>query len=329
MIDYDLLASDDIINYINNSIQSNRLSHSYIIAGESGMGKGDYASYFAKLLQCETKNTHCEECISCKQANSNNHPDIIWLKSNNKSIPVDQIRDKVNNEILIKPYYSKYKIYIIEDGDKMLESAQNALLKTIEEPPKYAVIIILAQNVNKLLQTIISRCIILNLSPRNKSFIKNYLIKRYEVHYDLAQSASLYAAGNIGRGIKFIIDEEFINIKNETTKFLKDIKKYNVKEIIHYLKEISKNKDKIDEYLDIISLWYRDILMYKATKNDDLIIFIDEIDYIEDNAESLSYEALDDIILYLEKTNERIKYNINFDYNLELMLLNLKEKING
>ena len=107
---------------------------------------------------------------------------------------------------------------------------------------------------------------------------------------------------------------KFINIKNETIKFLKDIKKYNVKEIIHYLKEISKNKDKIDEYLDIISLWYRDILMYKATKNDDLIIFIDEIDYIEDNAESLSYEALDDIILYLE--NDKI-----LDSNINLKVI--------
>lgn len=330
MIDLEELSiKDETLKYINDSVKSGRLSHSYIIVGEEGMAKKDFARYFAKTLQCHDKNNkRCNQCKSCKQFESDNNPDVIWIKSKSKSIPVEDIRAQLNNDIQIKPYSNKNKIYIIEKADSMLDSAQNALLKTIEEPPSYAIIILLVENVNNLLPTIISRCLILNLKLIDENNIKEYLIKSYQIPDYLAEIASRFSGGNIGKAIKFATSDYFIKIKDETIHFLKNINKIEVKQIIDFLAIISKDKDKVDDYLDIIILWFRDILLYKATKNIDRIMFKDEIQEIINYAELKSYNNIDNIINSIETTKQRLKYNVNFDITLELMLLNLKEKCN-
>ncbi|HHT97510.1 MAG TPA: DNA polymerase III subunit delta [Clostridiales bacterium] len=330
MIDLEELSiKDETLKYINESVKSGRLFHSYIIVGEEGMAKNEFARYFAKTLQCHDKNRkRCNECISCRQFESNNNPDIIRIKSKSKSIPVEDIRTQLNNDIQIKPYSNKYKIYIIDKADSMLESAQNALLKTIEEPPPYAIIILLVENMSNLLPTIISRSLILNLKSIDENKIKKYLIKNYQIPDYLAELASKFSGGNIGKAIKFATTDYFIKIKDETINFLKNINKIQLNQIIEFLNIISKDKDRIDDYLDIIILWYRDILIYKATENIDRIMFKDETQEIINCSELKSYISIDNIINSIETTKQRLKYNVNFDITLELMLLNLKEKCN-
>ena len=128
------------------AVQADAVSHAYILNGERGSGKRLLANLFAMSLQCQNRaedGEACGKCQSCKQAQSGNQPDIIKVTHEKpNTISVDDIRTQVNNDIVIKPYSSKYKIYIIPEADLMSAQAQNALLKTIEEPPEYAVIML-------------------------------------------------------------------------------------------------------------------------------------------------------------------------------------------
>ena len=159
----DVVGHKDIINYISNAVAMDQVSHAYILNGERGAGKKMLALLFAMTLLCEKKGPGpCNECHSCKQAESGNHPDIIRVTHEKpNSIGVDDIRVQVNNTVMIKPYQGPYKVYIIDRADLMTVEAQNALLKTIEEPPQYTVIMLLTENADLLLPTVTSRCVML------------------------------------------------------------------------------------------------------------------------------------------------------------------------
>ena len=157
----DVVGRKDLVSYIQKAVTQKQISHAYILNGERGSGKKMFAQLFAMTLQCERGGAEpCNECHSCRQALSGNHPDIIRVvHEKTNTISVEEVRVQINNDIMIRPYNGKYKIYIVPDADMMTVQAQNALLKTIEEPPEYAVIFLLTENAESLLPTILSRCV--------------------------------------------------------------------------------------------------------------------------------------------------------------------------
>ena len=164
---HDIIGQEQIKEHLQNAISAKKISHAYIINGEKSSGKEFIARVFAMTLQCEKGGTEpCQECHSCKQALSDNQPDIIYVSHEKpNTISVDDIRTQLNNDIVIKPYSSKHKIYIVDEAEKMNQQAQNALLKTIEEPPAYAFFILTAEQPDSLLQTVRSRCTKFALEP--------------------------------------------------------------------------------------------------------------------------------------------------------------------
>ena len=221
----DVIGHNEIIEYIQNAVKMDKVSHAYIMNGQKGSGKKMLADLFARTLQCEGEGVEpCGECRSCKQADGNNQPDIIKVTHEKpNSISVDDIRTQVNNDILIKPYSSKYKIYIIPEADKMTVQAQNALLKTIEEPPSYAVIFLLTENAEVLLPTIRSRCVMLKLRNIKDKLIKKYLMEEMEIPDYKADICTAFAQGNMGRAIMLATSEHFNEIKEEAVQLLKYI----------------------------------------------------------------------------------------------------------
>ena len=154
----EILGHEQIIEHLQNAIKLQKVSHAYILDGEEGAGKKLLARAFAQTLQCERGGVDpCGECHSCKQAQSGNQPDIIEVTHEKPaSIGVEDIRGQLCSDIQIKPYSSPYKIYIVDEAEKMTVQAQNALLKTIEEPPAYGVIMLLTTNADAFLPTILS-----------------------------------------------------------------------------------------------------------------------------------------------------------------------------
>lgn len=321
-----IIGHKQIIEHLQMAIEQKKISHAYILNGENGSGKKLLASIFAKTLQCEKKGKiSCNQCKSCLQAEGNNHPDIIKVTHEKVSISVDDIRSQVNQDILIKPYSSDYKIYIIPEADKMTEQAQNALLKTIEEPPDYAIILLLTDNINRLLPTILSRCVVLNLKVVSKEEIKEYLIRNHNIPDYLAEISADFSQGNVGRAIRYASSAEFISIKEEILHLLKYIDDMEIDEIQAAIKNLSEHKLEINDCIDLMILWYRDVLMFKITRNPNILLYKEEYKFISKQASTRDYEELGNIIKAMEKAKLRLNANANFDTTIELMLLTLKE----
>jgi len=323
----DIIGQEQLKEHLQNVLKSGRVSHAYIINGEKCAGKEFIAGIFAMALQCESeRNRPCGQCHSCRQALSKNQPDIIRvIHEKPNTIGVDDIRVQVNQNIGIKPYSSPYKIYIINEGEKMTPQAQNALLKTLEEPPSYGVILILTANVNALLPTIVSRCVVLNMKPVDDALVKKYLMEEIRIPDYKADICVAFARGNIGRARLLASNEEFDNIREETITLMKYIGEMEISEIVIAIKKIGEYKLEVNDFLDIIAIWYRDVLLFKATNDVNHLIFKQEITYIKRAAGKSDYEGIENILKALEKAKSRLSANVNFDLTMELLLLTIQE----
>lgn len=323
----DIIGHEQVIWHLKNAIQMNKISHAYILNGEQGSGKKLLADIFAMTLQCEQGGTEpCGTCRSCKQAMSKNQPDIIYVRHEKpNTVSVEDIREQVNGDIQIKPYSSRYKIYIIDDADKMTAQAQNALLKTIEEPPAYAMLMLLTNNADTMLPTILSRCVRLNLKAVRDKDIKEYLMKEMQIPDYQADLSVTFAQGNVGKAVKLASSDNFNEMKKDALELLRYMDRMELYEVIEAVKNINHYKTDIDEFLDLLTIWFRDVLLFKATLEVEPLIFKEELDTIRVRAKESSYEGLEEIIKAIEKARVRLKANVNFDLVLELLLLTIKE----
>ena len=238
----DIVGNEQIIEHLQNAISMGKVSHAYIINGPQLSGKMMIAEAFARALQCEKEGTDgCGECKSCHQADDHNHPDIIYVsheKPNN--ISVDDIRTQLNNDIVIKPYSSKYKIYIVDEAEKRNQQAQNALLKTIEEPPAYAVIMLLTTNADSFLQTIRSRCITLNMKSVKDEVIKAYLMNEKHIPDYQADISVAFAQGIVGKAVKLASSDEFNELKESALSLIKRLDDIDLYELGAAVKQIAE-----------------------------------------------------------------------------------------
>lgn len=323
----DIIGQEQIKKHLQNALSTGKISHAYIINGERFSGKEFIAKTFAMALQCETGGLEpCQECHSCKQALSGNQPDIIRVTHEKPgSIGVDDIRSQINGDIAIKPYSSRYKIYIMNEAEKMTVQAQNALLKTLEEPPAYAVILLLTTNVNSLLQTILSRCVVLNMKPVSDELVKNFLMSQMQVPDYKAEVCVAFARGNIGKAKLLAVSEDFEKVKEEALSLLKYVHEMDITEMIAAIKIISEYKLDVGDYLDIMSIWYRDVLLFKATNDANSLVFKEEIGNIRKVTGRTSYEGIESVLHALSRAKIRLDANVNFELTMELLLLEIKE----
>lgn len=323
----DIIGQEQIKEHLQNALAAKKISHAYIINGEKSSGKEFIARVFAMALQCEKGEVDpCQECHSCRQALSGNQPDIIRVTHEKpNSIGVDDIRGQINNDVAIKPYSSPYKVYIVNEAEKMTVQAQNALLKTLEEPPEYAVILLLTTNVNALLPTILSRCVVLNMKPVSDALVRKYLMEQMQVPDYKAEICVAFARGNIGKAKLLASSEDFENVKSEALSLLKYIQDMELSEIIAAIKKINDYKLEVSDYLDIIAIWYRDVLLFKATNDVNHLVFREEIQTLRKIARRSSYEGIEQVIEALEKARNRLNANVNFELTMELLMMEIKE----
>ena len=324
---HDILGPEQIIAHLQNAIEEDKVSHAYIFNGPEASGKMMLAEAFAMALQCEGEGKRpCLECRSCRQAADHNQPDIIYVSHEKpNTIGVDDIRTQINNDIDIKPYSSRYKVYIVDEAQKMNQQAQNALLKTIEEPPAYAIILLLTTNADSFLQTILSRCITLNLKAVKEDKIKEYLMKHYQIPDYQADICAAFSQGNVGKAIQLASSEEFGELKASVLQLMKRLEDIDLYEMTGAVKQIAEYKLSVNDYFDLMMIWFRDVLYLKATNDVDGLIFKDEVYDIKKQAAKRSYQGIEIILEALEKAKIRLNANVNFDLVIELLLLTIKE----
>ena len=207
----------------------------------------------------------------------------------------------------------------------MNQQAQNALLKTIEEPPAYAVILLLTTNAESFLPTILSRCVTLNLKAVPDEKIKKFLMAHYQIPDYEADVCVAFAQGNVGKAIQLAASDDFNELKASALQLIKRLHDIDLYEMTEAVKQISEYKLQINDYFDLMMIWYRDVLYYKATKDVNGLIFKDEVYDIKRQAEQSSYNGIEEILQALSKAQVRLNANVNFDLVIELLLLTIKE----
>ena len=291
-----ILGNDSIKTMLRQAINHNKVSHSYLMIGISGIGKKMIATEFAKAILCMGESEICNHCKSCIEFNSNNNPDFLSIEPEGNSIKIEQIRE-LQKKMQEKPIISNKKVYIIDNADSMTKEAQNCLLKTLEEPPEFATIILIGSNENEFLATIKSRCMILHFNPIEDIYIRMYLKEQYQID-DISQNMLDMFQGSIGKAITLKDkQEQYLQLES----LINNLKQKDLIDILQGAEILYKAKDEIYEILDYINI----LLLKKAKVNYEYTICIE----------------------YVENTKKRLQKNANYDMCIDNMLFNMWEQL--
>lgn len=343
----EITGHEQIISHLKSAIALDKVSHAYIFNGPEKSGKRMLAEAFAMALQCEnvqdmlqkqayrenpayleTAIEPCMQCRSCRQALGKNQPDILYLTHEKpNTISVDDVRRQINQDISVKPYSSKYKVYIVDEAEKMNVQAQNALLKTIEEPPAYAVILLLTANADAFLPTIRSRCVALELKAVEDRKVREFLMRNCQVPDYKADICVAFAQGNVGRAMMLAASERFNELKDFTVQLLRRLGGIPDYDLLQEIKPLNDFKEDIQDFFDLLLLWYRDVLLYKASGQEERLVFREQSYEVKQQADKSSYPGVQKILEAIETAGKRIRANVNFELTLELLLLKIKENI--
>lgn len=328
MADFNAVAGHErIIKSLRESIKNDMTSHAYIFCGNKGSGRNLTAGAFAKTANCLSpiNGNACGKCPSCIQFESGNNPDVFYVKATKTiSISVDDIREQIVNEVKIKPYSYKRKIFIIDKADTMTSQAQNALLKTLEEPPKYVLIILIAENTENFLPTVLSRCVMMKFSPISVNLIKNYLINNCAMNEDDAAFYAEYSIGSIGEALRLSGDENFYQMRNDIISCLDRLDTMDFVSAMFMAKEMEKYKA-YSELFDIMYMFYRDVFCMRLFKDDRYVIQKDKIGLIEKKAKNLNEQTIAKRLDFIMDIKKKIRQNTAFRLSMEVLFMNLKE----
>ena len=296
--------------YMINSISKGKVNHAYMFEGIEGIGKETFAKELAKIL---LETPHLE-----------NAPDCIRIKPDGNSIKIAQIRN-LQSDIIIKPH-KKYKIYIIDKSERMTTEAQNALLKTLEEPPEYAIIILVANNKESLLPTIRSRCEIIKFTPIPFLEVKNHLINQ-GVEPNRANLLSSFSRGSMKKALELASSNEFYEMKENVQEYIETILSKNMVKILDIPSEMEQYKSDSITVLDMMINYFRDIMICKEHVDKNMIINADKLVFVQNMSNKITYSQVAKIIDIIEDTKIKIKGNCNFNVSIQVMSLNIYEVI--
>lgn len=311
----------NIIN-INNIIKDDKLTNSYIIEGIEGSGKTLLAKYFAKALLCEnfTDDT-CNECNNCLNFEKNNLTDVFYIKPKKTALSIDETRKEIIDAVNILPSTLKYKIFII-DADEITVQAQNALLKTIEQPPDYAVFIFTTSNINMFLSTVLSRCTVFKTQYIGAKDIFDYL-KSCNIDEKNIAMATNIETGSIGQAINIAKSETFETLRSDALKYIKNVNTSDVMGCVSMAKSCEQYKTKIFDFFNILKIIYRDLFVYKSTQNINLIFQQDIKDEIIAISENIEVLKLSENFDYIDQAIYQQKISNSYLLNLETLFLKL------
>lgn len=329
MLYSDVIGQEHTKKALINSIASNNVSHCYLFEGPKNMGKYQLALIFAQSLLCsDFDGEPCNRCNGCKKVNTMNHPDLHIISPKDKeekTIKREDI-DSLIESIYIKPYESKRKIYIINNCQNMTPQAANTFLKTLEEPPSDTVIILLTENINLLLPTIVSRCQVFKFRDISRNKIKEFLIANYSLSDERAELIAGYSNGILNKAANIACGKDLILEKRkEIIEIFDKIIKSDSEIIFEYENYFEEQKDNIDTVIEIMMIWVRDILFAKNNMNS-LIINKDFSEYAAAHASHMRAKDGNELISYLQNASDNIKKSVNYKLVIDSMLLKIREE---
>ena len=320
----EIRGNTPLVEQLRRSAASGRSSHAYLFLGGAGAGKRLIANTFAKALQCEGEKRPCDSCKSCHAFNHGNHPDVIYFQplKNGKTYTIEDVREQLLETVDLKPFQYEKKIYIIEKADTLNIQSQNALLKTLEEPPAHAVFLLLAERAEAFLPTILSRVVVMKIRPLSAETIADYLMQAGHLAEE-SHILSAYAQGRIGQALELVEDEGFREMRQDILGKLEVLPSMSEGDAYLLAKDLEGYKNDL-RFLDIRELWYRDLLTAKSLREEGYLIQRDKKDAIfraaKEPAALLAKKAA-----AVRTARMRLAQNANFRLTMEVMLMDLKE----
>jgi DNA polymerase-3 subunit delta' len=306
------------------ALAQNRVGHSYLFSGIDAAGKKTLALEFAKVINCEKADEihdSCGECSACLKISRNNHPDIFFIEAEGQFIRINAIRE-IQEQMTFKPMEGRRRVFVIDNADKMNDQAANALLKTLEEPSPANILILVTAKPYTLPSTIISRCRHMRFNPLSINTVAKFLIERMNMEKENALLLAGLSGGSIGQALELNKDD-VIAYRTETLKLLANTKKNEPLSLLAFASFFGQDKRGIKQGFNILITCFRDALVYKETKNDQMLINQDNSSLIASLASRLSGEQILQNIALMEKSGETIEQNVNKSLTLETMAFKL------
>ncbi len=276
----DIYGQDKQIAILKNAMERGRVPHAYLFHGIKGIGKRTIAKVFAKAMNCVEGNLDsCDRCSSCLKIDHGNHPDVMTIKPEGNFIKIDAIRD-LQHQMKFRPFEGGKRVFIIVDADKMNNISANSLLKTLEEPSPFNILILITSRHYLLPATILSRCQQLRFSPIQREIAASLLVEKLFVDREAAYLLASSSGGSIGKALEMNKDS-YLTFKNE---IIEKVSTINIKDPLKFLcliDNFGKEDEDVMKKLEVLRSLYRDILVYKETGETKTLVHQDRIETIK------------------------------------------------
>ena len=327
----EIIGQQRLVSGLQQAMRDGGISHAYLICGRSGSGKKMVAKAFAQTLLCDNAREEngllepCGVCPSCLKVENDDHPDLYILKPEKENtIGVNDIR-ALRREIRQKPYESSRRFFIIPSAGLMTVQAQNALLKTLEEPPEYAVTMLLADKEEGFLPTVLSRSVILYTKPLTEEQVRSFLEARRadSAGIDPALCAAL-SDGSPGEALRMYTSEETAALCRESIRLFEEFPGLKMQQAFDFVRAYAQQDPSL--FLRLMQLAFRDVLVLKRTGGEAALIFKQEIKYIKQYAEMLSFSGISGILEDILTALRRLFVKGNTQLILETAILSVRDR---
>ena len=311
----DVIGQDRVVSVLKRSIEMGRVSHAYLFSGIEGCGKRKTALAFVQAVFCGREEA-CGVCSSCRKVAGGQHPDLHMLEPDGAFIKIDQVRE-LQKELSYRPFEAPKKACIIDGAEKLNLSSGNALLKTLEEPPGNALMILVTPARSAVLQTILSRCQTLDFQPLSAELIEERLV-RDQFPAEAARVAATLSGGSLRRGIEIATD----GVLESRVSFLERVIALNLKDVSTLFataEELAADKEGLPGLLELLLSFLRDVLIYRATP--EAIANADLVQLVEREADRSTEGRVIELIEQLVAMRRMLARNVNARLALEVFFM--------
>ncbi len=331
----EIYGHESVKNILKRAIDTNSIGHAYIFEGTEGCGKFSLSLSFASMLMCENPENGemCGECQSCRMCLAGTHPDVRIITNGlydpskkSSAILTDTIR-QMKQEIYLKPAVSERKVYIIPEADTMNISAQNSLLKILEEPPLYCTIIMIAQNSGAFLDTVLSRANIIKFSSLDPGVIEKYLLEKKQTDSEKAKIISLMSGGSIGGAVRILENEDALSLRDDIFKHLTNLLNPAYKNMFDFIKFLKSNKNSFGDIREVLKSFFSDLLKLNDAKVNVSLLCPDKQECLKAYCNKLTKGASLELLEILLASSSDIEQNVNFSASVQMMIIDFWEVI--
>ncbi len=323
---WEIIGHEWAVHLLRRALEAGELSHAYLFTGPPGIGKGTLARAFAAAILCPEADRPCGRCRSCRLVASGNHPDLFWVQPASEvgHLKVEQVRE-LQHHLALTPNMAAHRVAILDRFDQATPSAANALLKTLEEPPEFVILILLAPDIDSLLPTIVSRCQVIPLRPIPKQQIALALQTRWGVDLERANLLAHLSGGRLGWAVRAATEPDLLRRRQKRIEEMVALLQAPLTDRFRYAAELARDPEAAQEALELWTGWWRDVLLLSGgaegnQKGESLLTNLDQRPQLEKFAARFSAAQVAARLRAIRAAQDRLRRNANAQLTLEVLL---------